>query len=112
MLIVVVLPAPLGPRNPNTSPVATSNSTPRTGFTSSKLLTSSRTAIAGGWPLLELDIGPSNVTDSAILVLGQDPVQAAPGVGKRLRGRGHLTLTPGVRDLHRRGVQLLDLRAE
>ena len=28
MLIVVVLPAPLGPRKPNTSPVATSNSTP------------------------------------------------------------------------------------
>ena len=38
MLIVVVLPAPFGPRNPNTSPVATSKSTPRTAWTSPNLL--------------------------------------------------------------------------
>jgi hypothetical protein len=30
MLMVVVLPAPLGPRKPNTSPPATSKLTPRT----------------------------------------------------------------------------------
>ena len=46
MLIVVVLPAPLGPRKPNTSPVATSKSTPRTAWTSSKFLTRPWTAIA------------------------------------------------------------------
>jgi hypothetical protein len=48
MLIVVDLPAPLGPRNPNTSPVATSKSTPRTASTSSKDLTRPFTAMAGG----------------------------------------------------------------
>ena len=47
MLIVVVLPAPFGPRKPNTSPTATSKFTPRTARTSSKFLTRSRTAIAG-----------------------------------------------------------------
>jgi hypothetical protein len=30
MLIVVLLPAPLGPRKPKTSPLATANETPRT----------------------------------------------------------------------------------
>ena len=34
MLIVVVLPAPFGPRNPNTSPASTENETPRTASTS------------------------------------------------------------------------------
>ena len=34
MLIVVVLPAPLGPRKPKTSPGATVNETPRTASTS------------------------------------------------------------------------------
>ena len=34
MLIVVVLPAPFGPRNPNTSPGATEKETPRTASTS------------------------------------------------------------------------------
>jgi hypothetical protein len=30
MLIVLLLPAPLGPRKPKTSPLATANETPRT----------------------------------------------------------------------------------
>src|SRR5262249_40838912 len=47
MLIVVVLPAPLGPRNPNTSPGATSKLTPRTASTSPKDFFKSRTSIAG-----------------------------------------------------------------
>ena len=36
MLIVVVLPAPLGPRKPKTSPASTSKLTPRTASTSPK----------------------------------------------------------------------------
>ena len=36
MLIVVVLPAPLGPRKPKTSPAATSKLTPRTASISPK----------------------------------------------------------------------------
>ena len=47
MLIVVVLPAPFGPRKPNTSPAATSKLTPRTASTSPKDFCSSRTSIAG-----------------------------------------------------------------
>ena len=46
MLIVVVLPAPLGPRKPKTSPAATSKLTPRTASISSKDLRRSSTSIA------------------------------------------------------------------
>src|SRR4051812_32638308 len=46
MWIVVVLPAPLGPRKPNTSPRATSKLTPRTASTSPKDFTSCSTSIA------------------------------------------------------------------
>src|SRR3954468_3093154 len=45
MLIVVVLPAPFGPRNPNTSPGSTSKLTPRTASKSSNFLRSSSTSI-------------------------------------------------------------------
>src|SRR2546423_7510017 len=47
MLIVVALPAPLGPRKPNVSPGWTSKSMPRTASTSSKRLTRPCTRIAG-----------------------------------------------------------------
>jgi hypothetical protein len=46
MLIVVVLPAPLGPRKPNTSPAATSKLTPRTASIASKDLRRSSTSMA------------------------------------------------------------------
>src|SRR5882757_7457666 len=46
MLIVVVLPAPLGPRKPKTSPVPTSKSTPLTASRSPKDLRRSLTEIA------------------------------------------------------------------
>src|SRR3954447_4350114 len=46
MWIVVVLPAPLGPRKPNTSPRATSKLTPRTASMSPKDFTSCSTSIA------------------------------------------------------------------
>src|SRR6201996_2387922 len=46
MLIVVVLPAPLGPRKPKTSPVATSKFTPLTASRSPKDLRRSLTEIA------------------------------------------------------------------
>src|ERR1700735_3858177 len=47
MLIVVDLPAPLGPRKPNTSPIATSKLIPRTARTSPNVLTRSVTEMAG-----------------------------------------------------------------
>src|ERR1700683_3116208 len=47
MLIVVVLPAPFGARNPNTSPICTSKSTPRTACTSPKDFSRPLTTIAG-----------------------------------------------------------------
>src|ERR1700743_2892603 len=48
MLIVVVLPAPLGPRKPKTSPVPTSKPTPLTASKSPKDLRRSVTEIADG----------------------------------------------------------------
>src|SRR5688572_20598228 len=48
MLIVVLLPAPLGPRKPKTSPGGTVKDTPRTASTSPKDLTRSTTSMAGG----------------------------------------------------------------
>ena len=45
--MVVDLPAPFGPRNPNVSPAATSKSMPRTASTSPYRLVSSLTEIAG-----------------------------------------------------------------
>src|SRR6185437_4823544 len=47
MLIVVVLPAPLGPRKPKTSPLPTSKSTPLTASKSPKDLRRLLTEIAG-----------------------------------------------------------------
>src|SRR5947209_10699001 len=82
MLIVVVLPAPFGPRKPNTSPAATSKSTPRTACTSPKDLARPRTAIADELPLPSV-IG-SNVTESGISLLGEDPVEASPGLVEQL----------------------------
>src|SRR3712207_6062556 len=46
-LMVVLLPAPLGPRNPKTSPGGTVNDTPRTASTSPYDLTRSTTSMAG-----------------------------------------------------------------
>src|SRR3954470_14535426 len=46
MLIVVVLPAPFGPRNPNTSPASTLKRTPLTASTSSKDFLRSSTSMA------------------------------------------------------------------
>src|SRR5258708_26932371 len=47
VLMVVDLPAPLGPRNPNTSPAVTSRSIPLTASRSPYRLTSPRTLIIG-----------------------------------------------------------------
>src|SRR5450755_701300 len=94
MLMVVVLPAPLGPRKPNTSPVATSKFTPRTARTSPKLLARSVTVIAGvalpaagGICSPTLDLGRPGVAGvlgllaivclaGVIGFLGQDAIQA------------------------------------
>src|SRR5579884_4524618 len=48
MLMVVVLPAPLGPRKPNTSPGATWKDTSLTASTGPKLLDRAATSMAGG----------------------------------------------------------------
>src|SRR5436305_10396052 len=66
MLIVVVFPAPLGPRKPNTSPAATSNSTPRTAWTSPKFFFRPRTTIAGWDPFVAAVIAAGNVRPSGI----------------------------------------------
>src|SRR5450755_3477094 len=48
ILIVVVLPAPFGPRKPKVSPAATVKSIPRTASTSPYLLVSPDTSMTGG----------------------------------------------------------------
>src|SRR3954469_20839386 len=48
ILMVVDLPAPFGPRKPNSSPVRTARSMPRTASASSNVLTSPLTSTAGG----------------------------------------------------------------
>src|SRR5207248_2377910 len=112
MLMVVVLPAPLGPRKPNTSPVATSKSTPRTASISSKRLTSPLTAIAGNspWPLLPSAITATEVSPSRIAVLGQDPVEASPSVAEQFARTLYLLGIPGPLNLHRRGGERPDQR--
>src|SRR5947209_571301 len=100
MLIVVVLPAPLGPRNPNTSPAATSNATPRTASISPKRLVSSWTTIAC----------------SGIFLLGEDPVERPAAVRERGGRALLLSAVAGLSDLHRGdgdlADQLLDLAVE
>src|SRR5947209_19216819 len=75
MLIVVVFPAPLGPRKPNTSPVATSKSTPLTASTSPKRLASARTEIATCSMLDTLRGRVTVLRGGQLAVLGEDPVQ-------------------------------------
>src|SRR5262245_7121465 len=59
ILIVVDLPAPLGPRKPNVSPTGTSKSMPRTALISPKFLVRPATVIAGRWcPFAAWAAGP------------------------------------------------------
>src|ERR1039458_9084736 len=102
MLIVVVFPAPLGPRNPNTSPAATSKSTPRTARTSPKFLTRPRTAMAGSGAGDRLPLVDCTIADTLrglVLVLGQDPIQTAPGLSQQLDRARPLALVTGRGDL-------------
>src|SRR5271167_3448471 len=82
MLIVVVLPAPLGPRKPNTSPVATSKSTPRTACTSPNVLTRLLTVIAdvGSAPLFRLAV---TGLIGRLRLLCEQPVEAPPRLGEQ-----------------------------
>src|SRR5579875_2113567 len=73
MLIVVVLPAPLGPRKPNTSPGATSKSTPFTASTSPKVFTRCSTTIAAAGVL------PSLLARGDMLIDTIDGPGATPG---------------------------------
>src|SRR5947209_10032167 len=90
MLIVVVFPAPLGPRKPNTSPVATSKSTPRTASSSPKRLTKPRTEIAAPgspaprwlFPVVG-DIRLRTLLSAFLSLVGQDPVQRPACFGQR-----------------------------
>src|SRR5205814_111554 len=50
MRMVVVLPAPFGPRKPTISPASTRNEMPRTASTAPKVLVRSRTSIIA-WPM-------------------------------------------------------------
>src|SRR5689334_9693251 len=111
MLMVVVLPAPLGPRNPNTSPLATSKSTPRTALISPKSFWSPLTtiALAGRSPFPAIR---SYVTKSLIGLLGEDPVQRPAGLREGLGGAPSLLGIAGVDHLRRRDGQRLDLLLE
>src|SRR5690606_2487691 len=101
MLIVVVLPAPLGPRKPNTSPGATSKSTPLTASTCPKLLRSPLTDTAGALRSL--------VIRFLQIVLGEDPEDRSPGVAQQPSGRRHLS---GVRHLDQLPERLVQLRPQ
>src|ERR1700751_1696370 len=106
MLIVVVLPAPLGPRKPNTSPVATSKLTPRTACTSPKFLIRLSTTIAGvapgadaaAAPETEAAVWSESISDIQVCTLdvrslrligvlrflGEDAIQRPPRLGQHL----------------------------
>src|SRR5579863_7855971 len=114
MLMVVVFPAPLGPRKPNTSPVATSKSTPRTASSSPKRLTRPWTEIAApGVPAprwlssLVADTCRCTLLSAFVTLVGQDPVQRPACLGQRLAGPFDLALVPGVGDLAQRQQKLL-----
>src|SRR5687767_10052891 len=57
ILIVVVLPAPFGPRKPNTSPVRTLKLTPSTAVKSPNCLVRSRTTTASSLPAGDRAVG-------------------------------------------------------
>src|SRR5690606_13203157 len=98
MLIVVVLPAPFGPRKPNTSPGATSKLTPFTASKSPNRLRSSCTHTAG--TLRSVAIRRLQI------VVGEDPEDRPPGVAKQSSCRRRL---PGVRHLHQLPERVLQL---
>src|SRR3954447_20085778 len=102
MLIVVVLPAPFGPRNPNTSPGSTSKLTPRTASKSSNFLRSSSTSIIpheiySTWKFPET----VRFSDGS---RGHRPARAEEAADARAdRARGHEAVPEaGVRRGHRR----------
>src|SRR5436853_4611366 len=65
--MVVDLPAPFGPRKPNTSPVPTSNETPSTAVNVPKRLVSLSTTIAG---VETLGLGSAMTLLVAVSILG------------------------------------------
>src|ERR1700735_5155066 len=74
MLIVVDLPAPLGPRKPNTSAIATWKLIPRTARTSPNVLTRSVTEMAGG----ETDAWAGLSSASVVAILAINLALAGP----------------------------------
>src|ERR1700736_5379323 len=107
MLIVVVLPAPLGPRKPNTSPAATSKSTPRTASTSPNDFARPRTVIAATAGAPSVEVIPANGTDSGMSLLREDPIQGAARLCQQLAGALDLLLIARVDHLYRRDVDLV-----
>src|SRR5262249_18365010 len=69
ILMVVVLPAPFGPRKPKGSPRATSKSVPRTAGTSPYCLVSPDTEITGSWMRPADAAAPSGATAPPVFVL-------------------------------------------
>src|SRR5438270_4979866 len=116
MLIVVVLPAPFGPRKPKTSPAATSKSTPFTASSSPNRFTRWLTWIAGtsrgGRPLPSSEDISGNVARSFIVVAREDAVQRPPCLCEDLLRVLHLLHIADLRHLHRRLRGLGDKRAE
>src|SRR5919106_2842829 len=75
--IVVVLPAPFGPRNPNSSPGATVNDTPSTAVKSPKRLTSWSTSTAA--PSGEAGEVPSGSGDILAIMGRRGPAEPVLG---------------------------------
>src|SRR3954451_1279676 len=94
ILMVVDLPAPFGPRKPNSSPVRTARSMPRTASTSSNVLTRPLTSTAGGRPR----VAPPEGVPNAVRVT---PAECSNGV--------RVSSVPLTRDdVVRAAVEVLD----
>src|SRR5262245_15021591 len=104
ILMVVDLPAPLGPRKPNTSPAATSKSTPRTASISPYRLANPATEITAASVTSRLPGARIGVVGTSVAgrFVGEDPVQGPPGLGEHLLGLADLLICAAVRDLHKR----------
>src|SRR3954471_2419803 len=86
--IVEVFPAPLGPRNPNDSPAATSKSTASTATNSPNLLVSPRAWMSGEVGFSDMD--PESYTGPAVQRSGTVPVWMVtmpPDIGIQVTSR-------------------------
>src|SRR5881275_2403738 len=88
ILMVVDLPAPLGPRKPKTSPAATSKSTPSTATRSSYLFVRALTATAGVTVRTVVDMTAPDRVHSAVAHLARAGFTDAAAAQAALAGVG------------------------